>query len=79
MHLYFPKKVYLTEKVYFDCLKEKKEIDEKKIKMSEADKKISFGFSKSIKKPVLKNTPIPEVKKVDYIECLDEKSVKVIG
>ncbi|XP_051165035.1 G-patch domain and KOW motifs-containing protein isoform X2 [Leptopilina boulardi] len=42
------------------------------------EKKISFGFSKSIKKPVLNKNPQPE-KKVDYIECLDEKSIKVVG
>ncbi|CAK9824987.1 Omega-amidase NIT2 [Anthophora retusa] len=47
--------------------------------MAEEGKKISFGFAKSIKKPVLKN-PVPqEEKKVDYIECLDEKGIKVIG
>lgn len=47
--------------------------------MAEEGKKISFGFAKSIKKPALKN-PVPqEEKKVDYIECLDEKSIKVIG
>lgn len=41
-------------------------------------KKISFGFSKSIKKTVLANAP-QEVKKVDYIECLDQKSIKIVG
>ncbi|CAL7945352.1 unnamed protein product [Xylocopa violacea] len=45
----------------------------------EEGKKISFGFAKSIKKPVLKNTVPQEEKKVDYIECLDEKGIKVIG
>lgn len=47
--------------------------------MAEEGKKISFGFAKSIKKPVLKNTAPQEEKKVDYIECLDEKGIKVIG
>lgn len=47
--------------------------------MPEEGKKISFGFAKSIKKPALKN-PVPqEEKKVDYIECLDDKGIKVIG
>ncbi|XP_076546824.1 G-patch domain and KOW motifs-containing protein-like isoform X2 [Osmia lignaria lignaria] len=47
--------------------------------MAEEGKKISFGFVKSIKKPVLKSTVPQEEKKVDYIECLDEKGIKVIG
>ncbi|XP_012281720.1 G-patch domain and KOW motifs-containing protein [Orussus abietinus] len=47
--------------------------------MAEEGKKVSFGFSKSLKKPTLKNVPLPEEKKVDYIECLDEKSIKVFG
>ncbi|XP_076664363.1 G-patch domain and KOW motifs-containing protein-like [Andrena cerasifolii] len=47
--------------------------------MAEEGKKISFGFAKSIRKPVLKQTLPQEPKKVDYIECLDEKSIKVIG
>lgn len=47
--------------------------------MAEEGKKVSFGFAKSIKKPVLKNIVPPEEKKVDYIECLDEKNIKVIG
>ncbi|XP_060820541.1 G-patch domain and KOW motifs-containing protein isoform X4 [Bombus pascuorum] len=47
--------------------------------MAEEGKKISFGFAKSIKKPVLKNAIPQEEKKVDYIECLDEKGIKVIG
>lgn len=47
--------------------------------MAEEGKKISFGFAKSIKKPVLKNTVPQEKKKVDYIECLDDKAIKVIG
>ncbi|OAD55173.1 G patch domain and KOW motifs-containing protein [Eufriesea mexicana] len=46
--------------------------------MAEEGKKISFGFAKSIKKPVLKNTVPQEQKKVDYIECLYEKDIKVI-
>lgn len=47
--------------------------------MAEEGKKISFGFAKSIKKPILKATVPQEQKKVDYIECLDEKGIKVIG
>ncbi|KAG6796579.1 deaminated glutathione amidase [Apis mellifera caucasica] len=47
--------------------------------MAEEGKKVSFGFAKSIKKPVLKNIVPQEEKKVDYIECLDEKNIKVIG
>ena len=47
--------------------------------MAEEGKKISFGFAKSIKKPVLQNAIPQEKKKVDYIECLDEKGIKVIG
>ncbi|XP_046141264.1 G-patch domain and KOW motifs-containing protein [Osmia bicornis bicornis] len=47
--------------------------------MAEEGKKISFGFVKSIKKPVLRSTVPQEEKKVDYIECLDEKGIKVIG
>lgn len=46
--------------------------------MAEEGKKISFGFAKSIKKPVLKSTVPQEEKKVDYIECLYEKDIKVI-
>lgn len=47
--------------------------------MTEEGKKISFGFAKTIKKPLLKNTVQQEEKKVDYIECLDNKGIKVIG
>lgn len=47
--------------------------------MSEEGKKVSFGFAKSLKKPVLKSIIPQEQKKIDYIECLDEKSIKVIG
>jgi hypothetical protein len=47
--------------------------------MAEEGKKISFGFSKSVKKPVLKNVPPKEQQKVDYIECVDEKSIKIVG
>ncbi|XP_036149567.1 G-patch domain and KOW motifs-containing protein isoform X3 [Monomorium pharaonis] len=45
--------------------------------MAEENKKISFGFSKSIKKPILDKPK--EEKKVDYIECLDEKVIKVVN
>lgn len=47
--------------------------------MAEEGKKISFGFAKSIKKPTLVKQIPQEEKKVDYIECLDEKAIKVIG
>lgn len=47
--------------------------------MAEEGKKISFGFVKSIKKPILDKQKLHEEKKVDYIECLDEKAIKVIG
>lgn len=48
--------------------------------MAEENKKISFGFAKSIKKkPILDKQKLHEGKKVDYIECLDEKTIKVIG
>lgn len=48
-------------------------------KMAEEGKKISFGFAKSIKKPTLVKQVPQEEKKVDYIACLDEKAIKVIG
>ncbi|XP_008208600.3 G-patch domain and KOW motifs-containing protein-like isoform X1 [Nasonia vitripennis] len=47
--------------------------------MAEEGKKISFGFSKSIKKPVLKNVVPKEEKKIDYIECVDDKAIKIVG
>lgn len=47
--------------------------------MSEEGKKFSFSFAKSIKKPVLQNVPAAEAKKVEYIECLDNKAIKIIG
>ncbi|XP_011310443.1 G patch domain and KOW motifs-containing protein [Fopius arisanus] len=47
--------------------------------IGEGGKKISFGFSKSIKKPVLKNVAEPEAKKIDFIDYLDEKTIKIIG
>lgn len=47
--------------------------------MAEESKKISFGFAKSIKKPILDKQRLHQEKKVDYIECLDEKAIKVIG
>ncbi|XP_043259629.1 G-patch domain and KOW motifs-containing protein-like [Colletes gigas] len=47
--------------------------------MAEEGKKISFGFAKSLKKPALKSIVPQEQKKIDYIECLDEKNIKVIG
>lgn len=47
--------------------------------MSEEGKKFSFAFAKSIKKTNLQNPPAPEKKKVDYIECVDEQAIKIIG
>lgn len=47
--------------------------------MAEEGKKISFGFAKSIKKPALVKQVPQQQKKVDYIDCLDEKAIKVIG
>ncbi|KAK0098154.1 hypothetical protein PV326_010853 [Microctonus aethiopoides] len=46
--------------------------------MAQESKKISFGFSKSIKKPDLKPITQIETKKIDYIEYVDEKSIKVV-
>lgn len=45
----------------------------------EESKKISFSFVKTVKKPLLDKPAPQEEKKVDYIECLDEKAIKVIG
>lgn len=45
----------------------------------EESKKISFSFVKSMKKPLLDKQVPHEEKKVEYIECLDEKAIKVIG
>ncbi|KAL6426276.1 hypothetical protein ACFW04_009061 [Cataglyphis niger] len=45
----------------------------------EENKKISFSFVKSMKKPLLDKQIPHEEKKVEYIECLDEKAIKVIG
>lgn len=40
-------------------------------------KKISFGFSKSSKKPnIINKTPANE-KKVELIECLEEQTIKI--
>ncbi|KYN01127.1 PREDICTED: G patch domain and KOW motifs-containing protein [Cyphomyrmex costatus] len=47
--------------------------------MAEESKKISFGFAKSVKKPILDKQKLHQDKKVDYIECLDDKAIKVIG
>ncbi|XP_014483337.1 PREDICTED: nitrilase homolog 2 isoform X2 [Dinoponera quadriceps] len=47
--------------------------------MAEENKKISFGFAKSIKKSTLVKQMPQEEKKVDYIDCVDEKAIKVIG
>lgn len=45
----------------------------------EESKKISFSFVKLVKKPLLDKQVPHEEKKVEYIECLDEKAIKVIG
>lgn len=47
--------------------------------MAEEGKKISFGFSKTVKKPLVKNVAPVEEKKLDYIECVDDKAIKIIG
>ncbi|XP_018376053.1 PREDICTED: nitrilase homolog 2 isoform X2 [Trachymyrmex cornetzi] len=47
--------------------------------MAEESKKISFGFAKSVKKTILGKQKLHQEKKVDYIECLDDKAIKVIG
>jgi len=47
--------------------------------MAEEGKKISFGFAKSLKKPTFVKQVSQEKKKIDYIECFDEKTIKVIG
>lgn len=47
--------------------------------MTDDGKKVSFGFSKSIKKSALKIQPPLEQKKVDYIEYVDEESIKIVG
>lgn len=41
-------------------------------------KKISFGFMKT-KKAEKPFTPIITEEKRDYIECVEEKSIKVVG
>ncbi|XP_034939401.1 G-patch domain and KOW motifs-containing protein [Chelonus insularis] len=48
--------------------------------MAQQEKKISFGFSKIIKKPEL-NIKVEKCNetKIDYIKCVDDKSIKVIG
>ncbi|XP_053595165.1 G-patch domain and KOW motifs-containing protein [Microplitis demolitor] len=45
--------------------------------MAQEGKKISFGFSKVSRKPVLNNKV--EDKPVDYIKCIDDKSIKLIN
>ncbi|XP_043277517.1 G-patch domain and KOW motifs-containing protein [Venturia canescens] len=47
--------------------------------MTDDGKKVSFGFSKSIKKSTLKIQPPVEEKKVEYIEYVDEESIKIVG
>lgn len=50
--------------------------------MENEPKKISFGFSKLIKKPniVLNKEPQKSTEnKVQLIDCLEEKSIKVVG
>ena len=47
--------------------------------MSQEGKKISFGFSKTLKKAPLKNTVPQQSEKVDFIKCLDDQSIKIIG
>lgn len=47
--------------------------------MAQEGKKISFGFSKSLKKAPLKSTVVQQSEKIDFIKCLDDQSIKVIG
>jgi len=67
--LTYCEKIYLNEKRTYINYK----------KMAEENKKISFGFAKSVKKPILGKQKLHQEKKVDYIECLDDKAIKVIG
>lgn len=48
--------------------------------MTQESKKISFGFSKSSRKPLLKAPTEAKVKdEKDYIKCIDDKSIKLIN
>ncbi|KAH0560726.1 G-patch domain and KOW motifs-containing protein [Cotesia glomerata] len=48
--------------------------------MTQENKKISFGFSKSSRKPLLKAPVEAKVKdEKDYIKCIDDKSIKLIN
>lgn len=42
-------------------------------------KKISFGFSKIVKKTQLNSAPKKEEEKVELIECLEGQEIKVSG
>lgn len=42
------------------------------------NKKISFGFSKTVKKPTLLNQPPKGQPQVDYVECIDEQTIKSV-
>ncbi|XP_055715422.1 G-patch domain and KOW motifs-containing protein [Phlebotomus papatasi] len=42
-------------------------------------KKISFGFSKIVKKPQLNSVPKKEEEKIELIECLEGQEIKVSG
>lgn len=56
-------------------------VDLQLVKMEEDTKKISFGFKLVSKPKVMQNLvsrTIPE-KAVDFIECVEEKAIKVIG
>uniref|UniRef100_A0A1B6CYV9 G-patch domain-containing protein n=1 Tax=Clastoptera arizonana TaxID=38151 RepID=A0A1B6CYV9_9HEMI len=46
--------------------------------MSEEGKKISFGFSKLMKKPsITSKNKIVETEKVQFIDCVEDKSIKI--
>lgn len=47
-------------------------------KMGDDAKKISFSFKQNIKPKIVPVTPVPE-KTVQFIECVEEKSIKVVG
>ncbi|XP_058789871.1 G-patch domain and KOW motifs-containing protein isoform X2 [Phymastichus coffea] len=53
--------------------------DTERSAMADEGKKISFGFSKTVKKPLIKNAAPVEEKAVDYIDCVDDKAIKIVG
>lgn len=43
----------------------------------DANKKISFGFTKLVKKSTVVRPQPAEEKKVELVECLEEQSIKI--